>query len=207
MTEELKPLGNDPEAPDSEETLPVQEEKAKAPKVVGIVLIVFSSMYALYGFIVGLIVFGALYAMNAFGDGRIGDVRTLPFNFLSGIASREFSGIMIARAFLYILAGVISIAALVAGIGLVRYKEKMGRKLSIVWGGIALGFLVIEFLIMTFMMKAVLSSLSSETVSMDSMVSNPASSIWEIFLQLVMAVLPIVTIVLMTRPSAKNSCE
>ncbi|MCP4131453.1 MAG: hypothetical protein GY754_10770 [bacterium] len=154
MTDELKPL-------------PVQEKKSKAPKVFGILLIVFGSIYVLYGIIPEFFVF-----------------RRTP-------VPEEL--VLLIKGVLKLVAVILSIVALVAGIGLVRYKEKSGRKLSLVWGCSALVYLVIETVI--------------HIVVILPMDIRALPVFDHLFYQVYLAIMPILIVVMMTRPSAKKSCK
>ncbi|MCP4131452.1 MAG: hypothetical protein GY754_10765 [bacterium] len=183
-------------------------ENPPGPKIVGVLLIIFGFMYSFFGIIFGLFSFGTSVFFNSLSS----------FGGLSGAEEDSFTKVFADVKFISsiqgietFLAGVISIAALAAGIGLVQYKEKTGRKLSLAWGCIALAYLAIDAVIYF----VVIVPLQSDMMLGMSQLSGSGISGWltnsgvvlHIISLVCLAVLPILTIAMMTRPSAKESCK
>ncbi|MCP4131451.1 MAG: hypothetical protein GY754_10760 [bacterium] len=189
------------------ETPVVESVKASAPKVFGVLLIVFGIIYALYGIISGSYSLISSPDMDSFNS----------FALFPGV-SKDSVSTMIAnlklittiQGVLTLVAGLLSIVAVTAGIGLAQYKEKLGRKLSLTWGYIALAYLVVDAIIFAALIMPLQSGMMSAFPAFAGGFAGMATGS-SVFMYVLVtgffAVMPILTVAMMTQSSAKESCE
>ncbi|MBN1532349.1 MAG: hypothetical protein JXA20_06785 [Spirochaetes bacterium] len=221
--EEGMPVTGDTAAPAAEQAgtpggpaMPVGEEKPTSiPKVMGILLVVFGSIYlvaSLFSAISTLV--SSAFITTIFGLGST----------ISGAAPPDLAGAVDAMRGVYIVQGLeglakaaLSAVALAAGIGLMRYAA-WGVRLSFWWGVSALAYLVadtgiyIGFIMpATVRFMAIIAGRIGQAVHAPSlgliggsMAGMGASGILSV--NSLMAVMPVLTLVFMTREQVQKAC-
>jgi hypothetical protein len=128
-------------------------------------------------------------------------------------AMADAGPIYVVSGALQVVMGFISILALVAGIGLVKYRL-WGRKLSLTWAAVALGYIVVSVVVnLTYimpatdkMMQAMLSAsqASGQPNLLSSGMMSSIGGLSSIFGSLLLAVLPVVTLILISKDKIKD---
>ncbi|MCP4138166.1 MAG: hypothetical protein GY754_44800 [bacterium] len=183
------------------ETPVVEEAKSRVPRVIGILLIVTGSLYIFCGLIPGIMsLLGSFFFDAVMGESGIGEM------FGQMLPGMQY--INRVQGFVSIISGLAAIIVLVAGIGLLQYKEKRGRKLAIVAGIISFGYLVFEAIITyTVILPAHTKMMASFPGGGMFNTLAPPMSIATVMSFFFQAVFPVVLIILMTRSFVKESCE
>lgn len=196
-------------------------EQSSAPKVFGILLIIFASIMTLYGLL------GGLATMF------ISDFTSSLMSFAGAMAEQDvdlgmsaffdkMKPVYYTTGGLEIVKGIISIGGLFAGIWLTQYKEK-GRKLALYWAYAALGYLVIYTLVQVIYiipetvavqmgMFSGIEELESDPAAMAAMsgmsgMTSSFSYIGVVIGTLFMAVFPVLVLIFMLKPSVKEACS
>lgn len=117
---------------------------------------------------------------------------------------------MMVQYILPLVQAILSIVAIVAGIGLIGYRA-WARQLSIGWAAVALVEIVLAAVVnfvwvlpatQRLTQNANLPEASAQSTHVMAAFGAAMSVLWTVIL----AVLPVLTLILMTRPSAKESC-
>jgi hypothetical protein len=192
-----------------------QPARTSIPRVLGILLIITGSLLALGGVIGGLVTFAAgmlVGGVGAMGD-AMGDAGT-------ALADMDIlRPVYNAQGAMKVTEGLLSIVAIVAGVWLLGYRRR-GRLLALIWAGLALAFLVADFgvyfaviLPATREMMELTMSQMGDLPGMGAAMPEGFGSFAEVgavgfvAVDLFLALLPVVTIALVTRRSVADACN
>ncbi len=201
-------IAGGPEPPPPE-TAAGKTKRPGAPFGIGLTLIICGSLAALGG------VFGGLFTMmtnsimsNIAGLGAAGNPDGMQAIQDAMAASKS---LYVVQGSLQVVMGVISVLALIAGIGLMKYR-RWGQKLSITWAGLALAYIVMS-LIVNFvyilpkseaMVEAMMAGMPDGGGAAFSGMSSGVSAATQIFYALFLAVLPMLTLIMISKDKIKQ---
>lgn len=180
-----------------------------APFGIGLTLIICGSLAALFG------IFGGLFTMTASAMvssmAMLGNMAGDPTAQQTLDAIIESSGsIYVVQGALQVVMGIISVLALVAGIGLVKYRA-WGLKAARVWAGLALIYILVS-LVVNFiyvmpasekMMETIMGLNPAGGVNPLSGMTSSISTFSQIFGSMLLAVLPVLALVLLSKDKVK----
>jgi hypothetical protein len=179
-----------------------------APFGIGLTLIICGSLAALFG------VFGGLFTMTASsmlsGAMMAGAMADPAARQVFDAVMADSKWIYVVQGAMQVVMGLISVLALVAGIGLMKYRL-WGRKLSLVWAGFALAYIVVSlFINIVYIMpaserlvQAMLGMTGGGANPFSGMISN-MSGISQVLGSLLLAVLPVLTLVLISKDKIRT---
>jgi hypothetical protein len=200
-------------APEPTATATTKPRRPGAPFGIGLTLIICGSLASLFGVFGGLFTMATssmMSKMAAFGAGA-GDPAARQ---MIEAAIADAGSIYVVSGALQVVMGFISVLALVAGIGLVKYRL-WGRKLSLTWAAVALGYIVVSVVVNLAyimpatdkMMQAMLSAsqASGQPNLLSSGMMSSIGGLSSIFGSLLLAILPVLTLILISKDKIKNS--
>ncbi len=175
------------------------------PRVIGTLLIIFSSIAISMG------ILNIFFTIESFTSHDA-------INSLKGISAMAKEQIIANKISMAIIDGLLtfgmdllSLMALIAGIGLLRYREKTGRKLALVWAYLAFPYLVIDMVIyfaMVIPLKASTIAAAPGFTGLGAPVISMSSDLTlQFFSGILLAAMPIITIMMMNRSTIKGSCK
>lgn len=193
-------------------------EVTAIPKTMGILLIIFGSLYLFTSLLAVVFTFLASTFMSSVaGMGAAAQKGAVDPNSLAALVS-DMKMVYCIQGIEKLVTSALSGLSLAAGIGLYRYRA-MGLKLAFWWAVAALAYLVAESGIYAGViipaMTRFMSGLTGQIGAVmgqgapGSMFSDPFGSIGivgNIIMNLIMAVMPVLTIVFMTREKVKRAC-
>jgi hypothetical protein len=187
---------------------PGKPKRPGAPFGIGLTLIICGSLAALFG------VFGGLFTMTT--SSMLSGMMTAGIR-ADPAVKQAFDAVMADSKWIYVVQGVmqtimglISVLALVAGIGLMKYRL-WGRKLALVWAGFALAYIVISLFINFIYIMPASEKLVQAMLALTGGSANPFSGMMtnlggvsQIFGSLLLAVLPVLTLVLISKDKIRK---